>query len=67
MYKFGVTTAEAVEAACRIAELMLKLDTETEIACIKRNPSIGFIGKIRLIRKIRKMEADNGNMLKTKK
>lgn len=58
MHGYGITTAEALEAACRLAAIMPKLDTETEIACIKENPSIGLISKILLIWKIRKIKTE---------
>lgn len=53
MLEYGVTTKEAAEAVAQLARLMPP-PNETDIKYIKKNPSLNFFQKRRLIRAIRK-------------
>lgn len=53
MLEYGVTTKEAAEAVAQLARLMPP-PNETDIKFIKKNPSLNFFQKRRLIRTIKK-------------
>ncbi len=56
MNKFGISYEEAIKAFEKLFEIARNVDIDTEIKCIKSNPSLSWFQKYRLIKKLRDLK-----------